>query len=250
LPALLHSDRTLIVEPTSPPGDAEVRAALERITASRQLRAAPRLIAFLRYVVERTLAGRSDEIKSYTIAVEALGREPSFDPQTDPIVRVEAGRLRHAMARYYARDGRDDPLVIAVPRGSYVPIFRRSGAPPARAAVPVPSTTRPASELAGLIRRLLHVQAEYRALADTQRRVLGAIRAEIVAVRQTLAQSRALLQSRQAPEFACRTAPWLLPTAPSAPAEPAEPKPDGRQVGKTEQAESAPAARACRPRAA
>ena len=120
----LRTACTPISDPTSPPAEAEVRAALERIAKSPQLRGAPRLVAFLRYVVERTLEGRASEIKSYTIAVEALAREPSFDPQIDPIVRVEAGRLRHALARYYGGDGRDDPILIDFPRGSYVPVFR------------------------------------------------------------------------------------------------------------------------------
>lgn len=105
------------------PSDAEVYAALERIAGSTQFRASLRLTAFLRYVVERTLAGRGAEIKSYTIAVEALGRDPSFEPDADPIVRVEAGRLRQALALYYAGAGSTDPLIIELPRGSYVPLF-------------------------------------------------------------------------------------------------------------------------------
>jgi hypothetical protein len=105
----------------------EVRESLERIVSSRRWRASPRLAAFLRYVVERTLAGEKRQIKSYTIAVEALGRDPRFDPQADPIVRVEAGRLRRALAHYYAGDGRNEPIVIELPRGSYVPHFRQRG---------------------------------------------------------------------------------------------------------------------------
>jgi hypothetical protein len=93
--------------------------------ASRAFRSAPKLSAFLRFVVERTLAGDAAHIKGYTIAIEALGRDESFDPATDPIVRVEAGRLRRALARYYAEDGRDDAIVIELARGSYVPTFRR-----------------------------------------------------------------------------------------------------------------------------
>jgi hypothetical protein len=89
------------------------------------LRGAPRLVAFLRYVVDRTLAGRCAEIKSYTIAVEAFGRAPSFEPQADPIVRVEAGRLRRALDHYYASEGHNDPVIIELPRGCYVPRFRR-----------------------------------------------------------------------------------------------------------------------------
>jgi hypothetical protein len=116
-----------------PPSFAEITAALARIVTSPRWRAAPRLAAFLSFVVERTLAGRSVEIKSYTIAVEALGRHPSFNPQADAIVRVEAGRLRHALALYYANAGHDDPLVIDLPRGTYVPRFLpRASASPTR----------------------------------------------------------------------------------------------------------------------
>lgn len=104
-------------------GPDAVRAALARVLASPEFLASPQLSAFLRYVVEKTLEGREDRIKGYTIAVEALGRDPSFDPQADPIVRVEATRLRRALAAYYGRDGAADPLVIDMPRGSYVPTF-------------------------------------------------------------------------------------------------------------------------------
>src|SRR5262245_20399250 len=105
------------------PAAEEVRAALERIAASDAFRACPQLIAFLRYVVEATLRGGQDRIKGYTIAVEALGRGDDFDPQNDPIVRVEAMRLRRALQRYYADDGSDDAVRIVLPLGSYVPEF-------------------------------------------------------------------------------------------------------------------------------
>ena len=98
---------------------------LEQVVASAAFRSAPRLAAFLRFVVEMTLAGQSDRIKGYTIGVEALGRDESFDPQTDPIVRVEAGRLRRALARHYAGAGRNDAVVIELPLGRYVPAFHR-----------------------------------------------------------------------------------------------------------------------------
>ena len=67
----------------------EVRAALDRIAASEAFCACPQLIAFLRYVVEATLRGSQDRIKGYTIAVEALGRGDDFDPQDDPIVKLQ-----------------------------------------------------------------------------------------------------------------------------------------------------------------
>lgn len=105
--------------------DDDVRLSLAAIVASSAFHASPQLAAFLRFVVEATLSGRSEQIKGYTIAVEALGRDSAFDPQTDPIVRVEAGRLRRALDRYYAGPGQADTVVIELPRGSYVPAFRQ-----------------------------------------------------------------------------------------------------------------------------
>jgi len=102
----------------------EIRVALDKITGSEVFRHSPQLIAFLRFVVEAALRGESERIKGYTIAVEALGRRADFDPQYDPIVRTEAGRLRRALERYYAGPGAADPVVIEIARGGYVPAFR------------------------------------------------------------------------------------------------------------------------------
>src|SRR6266853_6060858 len=98
-------------ETSNDPSAAEVRAALDRLVAGDIFRRSTQLAAFLRFVVETTLRGESDRIKGYTIAVEALGRGEDFDSQADPIVRVEAGRLRRALAEYYAGPGATD-LVI------------------------------------------------------------------------------------------------------------------------------------------
>lgn len=103
----------------------EIRAALNRVLASPPFRSSPQLLAFLRFVVESVLKGDAEHIKSYTIAVEALGRGHDFDPQADPIVRVEAGRLRRTLQHYYAGPGMDDPVIIDLPRGAYIPAFRR-----------------------------------------------------------------------------------------------------------------------------
>lgn len=126
------------------PGPDEVRGALERIVASEALRASPQLAAFLGFVVETELRGESRRIKAYTIAVEALGRPPSFDPEADSIVRVMAGRLRRALDQYYAEAGADDALVIDLPRGSYIPVFRSraAGQNPSAAAEAVPLEAR------------------------------------------------------------------------------------------------------------
>jgi tetratricopeptide (TPR) repeat protein len=112
------------------PAPEEVRAALERIAASEGFRASPQLVAFLSFVVGAALDGKGDKIKGYTIGVEALKRGANFDPQIDPIVRVEATRLRRAMERYYAGPGADSPVRIELARGSYVPMFSYHSAKP------------------------------------------------------------------------------------------------------------------------
>ncbi|MDP3407092.1 hypothetical protein [Bosea sp. (in: a-proteobacteria)] len=104
---------------------AVIRAALARVLASDAFRAAPQLSAFLAFIVERAVAGRAAELKGYTIAVEAFGRSADFDPQSDPIVRVEAGRLRRALAQYYAGEGIADPVRMTIPVGAYVPAFEQ-----------------------------------------------------------------------------------------------------------------------------
>jgi adenylate cyclase len=116
------------------PSPAEVRAQLERVLASRCFEQAARSSSFLRFVVEQTLAGQGDRLKGYTIAVEVFGRPPDFDAQTDPLVRVEAGRLRRRLIEYYADEGRDDPVRLDLPRGSYFVVSTYHGATAAPAA--------------------------------------------------------------------------------------------------------------------
>lgn len=123
---------------TDPDADA-CRTQLRRIVESQDFDASDRDRRFLAYVVDEALAGRADRIKAYSIATEVFGRDSAFDPQTDPIVRVEAGHLRRALDRYYLTAGRDDPVVIAVPKGGYAPTFsmrtRETPAPDPAAAV-------------------------------------------------------------------------------------------------------------------
>lgn len=107
---------------SGPPAE-EIRAEVERVFASPGFRHSPQLVSFLRYVVESTLAGKAASIKGYSIGVEALGRREDFDPHVDPIVRVEAARLRRALAGYFAGDGAGRPIIIEIPLGHYVPIF-------------------------------------------------------------------------------------------------------------------------------
>src|SRR5262249_49313826 len=111
------------------PSAQEIRAALERVAASEVMRSSPQLTAFLRFVVEAVLEGNRDRIKGYVIAGEGLKRGARFNPQIDPIVRVEATRLRRTLERYYAGAGAEDPVVITLPRGTYVPAFTRRALP-------------------------------------------------------------------------------------------------------------------------
>jgi adenylate cyclase len=112
--------------------DEEVVAQLERILSSSLFIASPSLSQFLQFVVTETLAGRTDQIKAYTIAVRAWGRERDFDPQADPIVRIQAGRLRRALKDYYADEGANDPVHVELPKGTYVPLFQVRDSPPGR----------------------------------------------------------------------------------------------------------------------
>lgn len=103
--------------------ESAVRAQLEDILSSDGFDASDRNRRFFRYVVEESLAGRTDRIKAYTIATVVFGRDESFDPQTDPIIRIEASRLRRALDHYYLTSGKDDEIRISIPKGSYVPVF-------------------------------------------------------------------------------------------------------------------------------
>ena len=100
-----------------------VRAQLDRILANTLFAAAERPSKFLRFVVECRLEGREVEIKESVIAIEVLGRRPSFDSKSDPIVRVEAGRLRDRLRSYYQGEREADRLLITLPKGGYVPEF-------------------------------------------------------------------------------------------------------------------------------
>ena len=109
--------------------EAELQAArrqLERVLASPGFARNERLSRFLRFVVERHLEGRDSEIKESLLAIEVFGRSPGYDPKQDPIVRTEAIRLRARLSEYYQDEGKDDPLVIELPKGGYVPVIRPS----------------------------------------------------------------------------------------------------------------------------
>jgi len=103
--------------------EKDIRAQLDRVLGSKEFANSARLKDFLRYIVEETLAGRAGRIKGFTIAQAVFGADKAFDPETNSIVRVEAGRMRQRLREYYAGAGRRDPIRIGVPKGSYAPEF-------------------------------------------------------------------------------------------------------------------------------
>jgi len=125
------------MSPDVPP-DHEVLAGLDRILASPGFTRNVRLSRFLRFIVERHLEHRDHELKESVVALEVFDRRPDYDPKLDSIVRTEAGRLRSRLVEYYAGPGGDDPILIDLPRGGYVPVVRRRTAGLAAAVVPRP----------------------------------------------------------------------------------------------------------------
>jgi eukaryotic-like serine/threonine-protein kinase len=107
----------------SPISAESIREQLNKILSSSLFAGADRSRALLKFVVEQSVNQQTDRLKEYTLGAEALGRGDSFDPRTDPIVRAEASRLRSRLERYYAAEGRSDPVEITLPKGSYIPQF-------------------------------------------------------------------------------------------------------------------------------
>ena len=104
--------------------DKGVRQQLERILASATFRQVDRLKRFLSFIVTEAVEGRGAQLKEYVVGVQVFDKETSFDPRADPIVRVQARRLRARLMRYYRDEGRPDELVIELPKGGYVPSFK------------------------------------------------------------------------------------------------------------------------------
>jgi serine/threonine-protein kinase len=102
-----------------------VREALEKVLTSTSFTKSPRLSRFLRFTVEQTLQGRRDFLKEYVLGLEVFDRGQGYDPQTDPVVRVQAGRLRMKLQQYYQSEGAQDPLIFEFSKGNYTPVFRK-----------------------------------------------------------------------------------------------------------------------------
>ena len=100
-----------------------IREELVRILNSGPFHQAQRRQRFLEYIVNEALAGRGERLKGYSVAQAVFDRAETFDPNIDPIVRLEAGRLRDRLREYYDGDGQDDPVLIELPKGTYTPLI-------------------------------------------------------------------------------------------------------------------------------
>jgi len=156
------------------PGEEAVRSELARLVADERLANSPTLIRFLEYTVLEALAGRGDQLKESWLGREVFDRGPDFDPRIDPIVRVQAGKLRARLAEYYESRGLADPLRIEYSKGSYAPHFRpfqpdaepaKPVAAPAGSAVSVAPLTPTADAQVALRRRLKRLGVIAAALA-------------------------------------------------------------------------------------
>jgi adenylate cyclase len=121
------------------PAPGAIQRQLSAILSSPDFEASPRRKKFLEYLVQETLAGRGERLKGATLACEVFGRKADFNSKIDPIVRLEATRLRRDLEHYYLTAGRSDPLHISIPKGSYLPKFSRLAAAPAEGVATAPS---------------------------------------------------------------------------------------------------------------
>ncbi len=117
----------------------EAKTELAAVLSSAAFVRSARMVSLLTYICSKYFAHESDGLKEYSIAVEVLGRPPSFDPATDASARVEVHRLRRKLREYYEGEGASHSVQIAIPAGSYTPVFSHVEVPKqiAPAIVPV-----------------------------------------------------------------------------------------------------------------
>jgi TolB-like protein len=107
----------LVIDPQA------IEQQLDRITSSGEFRKCLQLVRFLRFAVNEALLRRAGGSKERLIGMEVFGRPADYDAGADPVVRVEARRLRRKLAEYYSGDGREDPIEVRLPKGGYLPTF-------------------------------------------------------------------------------------------------------------------------------
>src|SRR6185503_4607384 len=109
----------------------ELQEQVDRIVHSEQFRSSEVLRRLLTFLMEKAVAGEADNLKEYVVAIDGLGKSPSYDPQHNSAVRIQMGRLRQRLAEYYRSTGKDDPILIDLPKGRFRLTFeQRSGDAP------------------------------------------------------------------------------------------------------------------------
>jgi hypothetical protein len=126
----------------APPSEAECRALVDRILASQEFRRTVRLREFLVYVVDRKFAGARADLTEPLIGQRVFGRSASYNPSEDSIVRTEARNLRQRLERYFAGEGLEEPIVLEIPKGGYVPVFSYRPVSASDPAIPAPQQSR------------------------------------------------------------------------------------------------------------
>jgi hypothetical protein len=133
--------------------DEVTRLEIHRILDSDTFRSSDVLRRLLRFLADKSIAGEADQLKEYTIGLDAFGKPPSYDPRSDAIVRLQAGRLRQKLADYYRTEGKDDPLIVDLPKGHFKLTWQAR--PVAVAPVVQPEAPVKVAEPAGRRRRWL-----------------------------------------------------------------------------------------------
>ena len=115
----------------------DINTQLQRILDSPGFRNSPTLSRFLSFIISEAALEKQQQIKEYSIAVNVLNRPPDFKPQDDAVVRIHAGRLRRALTEYYLIQGINDPIIIEIPKGGYIPEFHNGTVTTSEARLPI-----------------------------------------------------------------------------------------------------------------
>src|SRR5262249_14290871 len=159
----------------SEPDQKAIREQLVRILNSDPFHQSQRRQRFLEYLVNETLAGRGERLKGYNVALEVFDRPETFDPTTDPLVRIEAARLREKLREYYGTEGQSDAIHIDLPKGTYTPQINFLQAAPPISRPGLPDATTPD-------RRLDPAQGPVASQPRARKTPLGFLAAFIIAV--------------------------------------------------------------------
>jgi hypothetical protein len=150
-----------------PPGLEEAREQVDRILGSDTFRTSEVLRRLLRFIADKTFSGDADQLKEYSVGLDALGKPPTYDTRQDAGVRLQASRLRAKLDEYYRSEGSEDPLTIEMPRGRFKIVWRNRGGDGIAVTVAPPPTP------AAAVGRQADVAADSRLLQRWRRLTIG-----------------------------------------------------------------------------